>query len=266
MKRTFIALVLAAPISAGCSSKSNIWLIEVDTSKGNGLQCKDDRSTNYSGTIASSSGGQGSVTETQESTGSKILFYAKLVDLPSDEASLNSGSLLLPGKEKDRNKLSFQWTESEVDARTLSHEDGYYLEVSTTSTATTAITLDLDGKTATGNMTVSYGSGQDIKEDDLWSENAASEIGSSGELGWNSTDGWESNRWDTSDCDGDDCTSTYSSSCSASAPLTAVRTDLSKSEDFGSLVVLEQYGSFKTSSTYTWGGSDSGWSSDDSGW
>ena len=255
----FLAVLFAT--TAGCSNKSDIWLIEVDTTKGDGYSCATEYSTNFSGTLAAGTGGtDGPVTETRESIGSKILFYAKLVDLAGGQASFNSGDLLLPGEEQDGDKWRFAWTEAESDIRTVSHEEGYVLEQAYSNTYTTQLVLTFDGKTASGSMTVASGESTEAREDDLWSEDAANELGGYGSLGWSTTDGYESNTYDTSDCDGDDCTASSATSCGATAPVTAVRTDLTKQEDFASLVSLQQYGSFKTSSSSSWGGGwDSGW-------
>ena len=261
MTRLHLLFALAGSTLVGCSNKADIWLIEVDTTKGDGFSCASEYSTNFSGTLDSDDGGvTGPVTESQESIGSKILFYAKVVDLASGQATLNSGDLLLPGKEKDNNKWTFTWTAAESDVQTISHEDGYALRLTEDDTSTTTIALTFDGGTAKGNMTIASGGRVEAREDDLWSEEAADELGSTGELGWSTPDGFERNTADTSDCDDDDCINEVTSSCGATAPVTAVRTDMTKDEDFASLVSLQQYGSFKTSSTSSWGGGwDSGW-------
>jgi len=261
MNSSQLTLAILGATTIGCSNKGDIWLIEVDTTKGDGYFCENRYSANYSGQLANSDdSAEGSVTETTEFIGSKILFYAKLVDLSTGKASLNSGSLLLPGTEKDKDKWVFEWAETDVEKRSLTHRDGYVLKTEFNETLTTSISLTMDGKTAKGEMTIVSADSTENVEDDLWSEDAAREIGSYGSVDWNTADGWESNMYDTSDCDGDDCVESTASSCGATAPVTATLTDLSKKEDFASLAGLQQYGSFKTSSSSTWGGGgDSGW-------
>lgn len=258
MQRVLPLLLLSV---AGCSSKSDIWLIEVDTTKGDGYSCAEQYATNFAGTLAEgATGTTGPVTETQQSIAPKILFYAKLVDLADGEATLNSGDLLLRGKEQGDNKWRFAWTAAESDIDTVVHEDGYGLETTYEQTYTTAIVLTFDGKTATGSMGVESVDFNGVREDDLWTEDAADDIGTTGTLGWAAADDFERNAFDTSECDGDDCTASITTTCAATAPLTAVRTQLTKQEDFASLVALEQYGSFKTTTTSSWGSDgDSGW-------
>ena len=260
MKRSLLLFSALAITTSGCGRKSDIWLIEVDTTKGAGYSCASEYRTNFSGALASnSSNGGGPITETSERIGPKILFYAKLVDLASGQSTLNSGSLLLPGENKN-GKWTFAWTVEESDSRTLQHEADYEYATSRTDTNTTSIKLEFSGRAAKGTMTVETGSQSERFESDTWGEEASRDLGSSGALDWNTTDGWEYNGRDTSECDGDDCLISTATVCGASAPVTATLTDLSKREDFASLVSLQQYGSFKTTTSETWG---SGW---DSGW
>jgi hypothetical protein len=264
MKRSLLRFSALAIALSGCSRKSDIWLIEVDTTKGDGYSCAYEYNTNFSGSLAGNGNeGDGPVTETTERIGSKILFYAKLVDLSSGQSTLNSGSLLLPGENKD-GKWTFAWTEAQSDSRTLQHEADYEYASTSTETNTTTVTLEFSGRSAKGTMTVESGASSELSESDTWGEEASQDLGTSGYLDWYTTDGWEYNGRETSECEGDDCSIKTASVCGATAPLTATLTDLSKREDFASLVSLQQVGSFKTTNSDTWGGGwDSGW---DSGW
>jgi hypothetical protein len=251
-------VALLGLVVGGCSKKDDIWLVEVDTTKGDGYACSSQYSTNFSGTLESGGSSEdGPVTDTSESIGSKILFYAKFVELSSGQRTLNTGDLLLPGEEKDGGKWVFRWTESESEVFTRNHEAGYLFEAIATSTDTTAIEITFDGGTGSGDMTIESASSTEQRESDTWSDEAADEIGTSGELGWSTPDSWENNAFDTEECDGANCRQSLASGCGATAPVTAVLTDMSKEEDFASLAALEQYGSFKTSSSDTWGGGGS---------
>lgn len=257
---TASGLLAMGVLLAGCGAGQDVWLIEVDTTKGDGYSCASGYETNFNGTLRGGSvPSTGPVTERYESTGSKSVFYAKVVDLANGQRSLNTGSLLLPGKDLGKGKWSFQWTEAASDRHVVEHEAGYALEEIFRSTGTTTIELTFEGRTATGSMTVESGESTEQRESDEWSEEAAAYMGITGELAWYSTNGVTSNSFDSAECKGNPCTSITTSVCGATAPATAVRTDLSKGEDFGSLVSLEQYGSFKVTSSSSWsGGWDSG--------
>ncbi len=260
-----VLILTAALALVGCRASGNVWLIEVNTQKGNGYSCTESSATNYAGELAGETESSGPVTDTYESMGSNILFYVKLVDLEKGTGTLNSGDLLLPGKEGDKGEWSFEWTNADAHRTRKDHDGGYTLETIVEDSQMTGITLNLDGDTATGEMTIEEQQASLRGESDTWSEAVAEDIGSYGELSWNTADdGWTSNTREESDCTGDPCRVETSEVCGASAPLTATRTDISDEGDYSSLARLVQYGSFKTSSSWSYGGdSGGGWDSGD---
>ncbi len=258
LRASFLGAVI--PLFFGCSSSANIWLVEVNTSKGAGFDCTEKVSTNFSGTLDEAQvDTTGDITETSTSTTSNILFYVKIVDLGDGTATLNTGDLLLPGKETQKDKWVFSWSLTDTETQTTSHSAGYTFSSTYDEADTTTLTLQFDGKEAKGTMVVGSKSQLVWTESDIWTEDAANEIGRNGSLAWPTPDGTQSNVFDTAECDATDCRVSQTSECGASAPATAVRTDMGKSEDFESLAGLQQYGSFKVTESNTYGGGqDSG--------
>ena len=256
----FIPLLCGLSICAiGCGRKGNIWLIEVDTTEGRGLSCAREFNTNFSGALATAGADDSALVETYIDAGPKALFYAKIVDLSANQVSLNSGTLLLPG-ERDGNKAEFSWTSEQKYTRKVEHEADYDYTVVDRETFTTTVELEFSGRTASGSMLVEEGSSSDESESDTWGEEVSRDLGDVGEISWDGRSGTESNGRDSSECDGDDCRKYSATVCSAEAPITASLTDLSKGEDFSSLVTLVNYGSFKTTDgTNLGGGYDTGW-------
>lgn len=244
--------------TTGCSKKSNIWLIEVDTTQGDGLDCVQEFNTNFSGTLPSPSASNSALIETFSNEGPKALFYAKIVDLASGQSTFNSGTLLLPGERKGK-EAEFSWTFEEKLTRTLDHEADYDYTMEERVTFTTTINMEFSGRSASGTMRVEQGESTDESESDTWGEEASRDLGDQGEINWSTTTGSENNGRDTSECEGDDCTKYSATVCTVQAPLTATLTDLSKSEDFSSLVTLVNYGSFKTTDETGQGFGDTGW-------
>ncbi|HCH66469.1 MAG: hypothetical protein CL927_06615 [Deltaproteobacteria bacterium] len=256
----FLPLLCGLSISAiGCSKKGNIWLIEIDTTEGDGLSCAREFNTNFSGALASDQASDGALVESYTDEGPKALFYAKIVDLSSNQVSLNSGTLLLPG-ERDGNKAEFSWTSEQKYTRTVDHEADYDYTVVDRQTFTTTIDMEFSGRTASGSILVEEGVSTDESESDTWGEEVSRDLGDVGEITWSARSGTESNGRDSSECDGDDCRKYSATVCGVEAPITATLTDLSKGEDFSSLVTLTNYGSFKTTDGSNLGGGyDTGW-------
>lgn len=261
-----LPLLFVATALVGCRSSGNVWLVEVNTKKGDAYACSTKASTNYAGTLAEETESSGPITDSYDSSTSSILFYVKMVDLDKGSATLNSGDLLLPGTETDGGKWEFAWALTDTRSSRTRHEDGYTLETVEDEADRTSIVLTLDGDTATGNMTIANVETQTIRETDVWTEEVADDVGRDGRLYWvDSEDEWDGNDFETADCTSDPCMVEATTNCGASAPITATRTDLSDDGDFASLAGLVNYGSFKTSSSSSYGGDDTGggW---DSGW
>ena len=253
MNRSLLFLPLAV-LTTGCGRTGDIWLIEVDTTKGDGYACANEYTTNFSGRLTSTADDPSQkLTEGFEYQGPKALFYAKIVDLASGQASLNSGGLLLPG-EKSGKEWVFSWTAATTNTTNVKHEADYEYESVYRSTGTTTIELDFSGGTAEGEITLERGDSFDQSESDTWGEEVSQDVGQTGRITWDTLDGVESNGRDTSECEGDDCRRYRATVCSGTAPVVATRTDLHNDEDFSSLVTLVQYGALRTSEEYSLGG------------
>lgn len=254
-----LGLVLLGLPLAACGSRPNVWLIEVDTSKGDGAACTQTVTENYVGDVVDDSAADGPFTQTSSSAGSNFLFYVKLLDLGDGVGTLNSGELLLPGEETE-DGWSFAWTESSVSESELVHEAGYRYGSRERDEVTTRITLQLDSRsTGTGRMAIEDLSERTRSESDTWSDAAVDALGNRGSLSWETSDGRVNNGARDEDCEDTDCVITEALRCAAAAPLTATRTALKDDDDFSSLVGLEAYGAFRTTGSSTWGGGDTGW-------
>jgi hypothetical protein len=195
------------------------------------------------------------------------LFYVKLLDLDDGEGSLNSGELLLPGKEDADGSWTYAWTATDAEEYTLTHESGFRRTTQGSEDATTKIKLSFDSSSeGSGSFTVVNRSSYTTAESDLWSDEVADALGRGGTLYWQTEDGVEQNEFDRTDCEAEICEISQTSSCTVTAPLTARRTELKDDDDFSSLVGLIAYGSFKTTEGDAWGGQDSGWDRFDTGW
>lgn len=259
-RRLLGLLLLGLPLAA-CGSRPNVWLIEVDTSKGDGLACSQTVTENYVGDVVADNTADGPFTQTSSSAGSNFLFYVKLLDLGDGLGTLNSGELLLPGEETE-DGWKFAWTESAVTDSELAHEAGYRYGDRERQEVTTRITLELDSSsTGTGRMAIEDLFERTRSESDTWSDEAIDALGNRGSLSWTTADGDENNGARSEDCDDTDCVITEAQRCAAAAPLTATRTALKDDDDFSSLVGLAAYGAFRTTGSFTWGGGggDTGW-------
>ncbi|HCH66231.1 MAG TPA: hypothetical protein DFR83_25735 [Deltaproteobacteria bacterium] len=255
MIRTVLTLALAC-LTTGCSRKADVWLIEADTTQGDGYSCVTEYNTNFSGPVlGSGERSSGSLTEVNEYLGPKALFYAKIVGLSTGQASLNSGGLLLPG-EKDNGSWVFSWTAESTETTDVTHEADYEFQSIARSTATTTFELEFSGDTAEGSVTIERGLSTDQSESDTWGEEVSRDVGNAGRITWETRDGLESNDRDSSECRGDDCEKFVATVCGGTVPVMASRTDLSRDEDFSSLVTLVQYGVLRTSEESSTGSND----------
>lgn len=256
-RRLLGLLLLGLPLAA-CGSRPNVWLIEVDTSKGDGAACVQTLTENYVGDVVADDTADGPFTQTSSSEGSNFLFYVKLLDLDNGTGTLNSGDLLLPG-EQTEGGWNFAWTDSSVNDSELAHEAGYRYGDAERVEVTTRITLELDSSsTGTGRMAIEDLFERTRSESDTWSDEAIDDLGNRGSLSWETADGRENNGARSEDCEDSTCVITEAQRCAAAAPLTATRTALKDDDDFSSLVGLAAYGAFRTTGSYTWGGVDSG--------
>ena len=255
MNRSALTLYMSL-VATGCGQTADIWLIEADTTQGDGYSCVTEYNTNFSGPVlGAGEDSTGSLREAVEYQGPKALFYAKIVGLSTGQASLNSGGLLLPG-EKGSGTWVFSWTAESTRTTNVTHEADYELQSIERSTATTRFDLDFSGDTAEGSVTLEQGFSRDQVESDTWGEEVSRDVGNAGQVTWDTRDGLESNGRDSSECRGDDCEKFVATVCGGTVPVVASRTDLSREEDFSSLVSLVQYGVLRTSDEYSTGSSD----------
>lgn len=264
-----LSTCLVGSVLSACGGKPNVWLVEVNTAKGDGWVCEDTLSETIVGGLYDGRGTDGgSPFEVTSSTeGSNFLFYVKVLDLGDDTGSLNSGDLLLTGTKTDEG-WNFGWTDRSAGDTSISHSGGYSYRTSYLEEYTTKLNLRFDSSTeATGTFSVSRLNTRSEAESDEWGDSVADDLGRTGNMYWyDEGRDWVQNRGNNADCEGGTCEITESSGCAASAPLTARRTRLKNDDDFSSLVGLVEYGSFKTTNGGGWGGIDTGWYDGDSGW
>ncbi len=175
-------------------------------------------------------------TSTQTNSGSDVMLFAEIIEMPGIDALLVIQDQIYPGT-KSKDGYTFMWSNFSDNLNETSHPAGYSLLTQQVRTTTTKLELSYEGQDLAGTV--------DVQEEDL--------------LSWTETDTWDpelnelfwsamptdtylegidgeypTNHATESDCEDTDCTLEIDSTSVSSTTLRAVATEAGP-EDFDGL-------------------------------
>lgn len=165
-----------------CAPAWGTWMFTKEVTLATGDECTDSISHNFVGAYEPVEvGDDPSWTELDTGAQSSEVFFGRLEEA-GEGAVLIVGTEALPGTMQKDGSWLFYWTNSASGAEGLDHTTGYAWDYSYESSTKLLVQGTISGESFTGTWESETADVSSWTESDTWSEEAAVEVGGTGEI------------------------------------------------------------------------------------